>query len=278
VGRSYWGKMFAADYPISGLLWSILIFALCAAWITRPLMTITRTIAAAALAAGLFAGTACGGGTVANQSSSTRLEGAALDCGVSDNVGDGGKTITFDTKGDDDTDGDTRYQLDCVLDHLDVTDLVVARYGSTSALDGTIEAEWGDYNAFWTFHPSYGTQMTIYSDSSGPAPSPTQPPWFEPPTTTTTTTIPLPSAKGPADLATYLDEYWASNFGDQDFGDFWWDNRDYQEDMCDWWSEHPDDDLADEILDSGFEWAGRKFDYSDARRFLQKLGTECSTN
>lgn len=32
----------------------------------------------------------------------------------------------------------------------------------TRALDGTLNASWADYEAFWNYHPDSGMNLTVY--------------------------------------------------------------------------------------------------------------------
>lgn len=92
----------------------------------------------------------------------TAISDAAAECGVDDNVGDEGESISFDTEGEEDFSGDDISEVACVLSALDTPDRVIQRMDGTRALDGTVEDEWGDYEAFWTYHPSSGMRITIF--------------------------------------------------------------------------------------------------------------------
>lgn len=92
----------------------------------------------------------------------TEIEAAARRCGLSLSVGDNGTSITLDTQGEDEYSGDDWDDVICLLDGLDVPDRVVSRMDQTRALDGTLDASWGDYEAFWNYHPDHGMNLTIY--------------------------------------------------------------------------------------------------------------------
>lgn len=92
----------------------------------------------------------------------TEIEAAARRCGLSLSVGDNGTSISLDTQGEDEYSGDDWEDVICLLDDLEVPDRVVSRMDQTRALDGTLDASWGDYEAFWNYHPDHGMNLTIY--------------------------------------------------------------------------------------------------------------------
>lgn len=107
------------------------------------------------------------GGTIgtreaASTSNETEIERAAEQCGLSLDVGDNGSSITLDTKGEDDFTGHDWDEVLCVLNGLDVPDRVIARMNQTRALDGTLDASWGEYEAFWNYHPDHGVNLTVF--------------------------------------------------------------------------------------------------------------------
>ena len=86
------------------------------------------------------------------------LDDTANECGLDIND----TTITVDTKGTEDTNGDTIEQLACLLIATETPDWVISRIDQTRALDGTQEAEWDTYQAFWSYHPDHGLAFTLY--------------------------------------------------------------------------------------------------------------------
>ena len=90
------------------------------------------------------------------------IEEAAKKCNISSNVADQGKTITFDTKGDEDASGDSFESVACVLYALKIPDRVVNKLDSTRALDGTLEDSWDSFYASWNYHPDNGLHLTVY--------------------------------------------------------------------------------------------------------------------
>ena len=79
-------------------------------------------------------------------------------------IGDDGRTITFDTKGEDEASGHSIDDVACVLLGLDLPDSMVGRIEATRALDGMQTGEWDDYTATWTYHPTNGMTMIVTTD------------------------------------------------------------------------------------------------------------------
>ncbi len=98
----------------------------------------------------------------AQSNSKSAIQEAAEDCGVESNIGDNGSTITLDTEGDEDYSGDDLTEVACVLTALETPDRVISRIDQTRAIDGTLDASWGDYEAFWNYHPDSGMTLTLY--------------------------------------------------------------------------------------------------------------------
>jgi hypothetical protein len=92
------------------------------------------------------------------------LQAAALSCNTFGDpdvsVGDEGASLIIDTDGEESSGTDID-NLFCILDELDVSDSVMARMENTRALDGTQEAEWGEFFASWTYHPDDGLDVII---------------------------------------------------------------------------------------------------------------------
>ena len=97
-----------------------------------------------------------------SKNSGTPIERAAEGCGVEANVLDEGESISFDTEGSEDFSGDDLSDVTCVLAALEVPDRVVSMMDQTRALDGTLDASWDDYEAFWNYHPDSGMSLTVY--------------------------------------------------------------------------------------------------------------------
>lgn len=101
---------------------------------------------------------ACSGGQ-------TGIEAAVETCEVQGSpgfrIGDGGNTLSIDTKGEDDESGADIAEVACVLLSLEVSDAVISRLDSTRALDGRQEGSWEGYSATWGYHPDSGLDLVI---------------------------------------------------------------------------------------------------------------------
>lgn len=76
-------------------------------------------------------------------------------------IGDGGRTLTIDTTGEDGTRGtDIVYGL-CVLGELEVPDSVMSRIEQTTSLDGQQSGSWDGITATWSYHPDRGLDMVL---------------------------------------------------------------------------------------------------------------------
>jgi hypothetical protein len=54
--------------------------------------------------------------------------------------------------------------LGCLLEETGAPSAVEARMESTRGLDGTLEAEWDNWSAFWTYHPDAGFDATFTAE------------------------------------------------------------------------------------------------------------------
>lgn len=91
----------------------------------------------------------------------SRIEKAAADCFVNKHVADAGKSISFDTKGDEDDDGDPIESVGCVLGDLNTPDYVIEHIDATRALDGSQTDHWKGLEARWAYHPDNGLNITV---------------------------------------------------------------------------------------------------------------------
>lgn len=107
----------------------------------------------------------CGGAPAATPTPSaaeSRIVTAAKACpGARNAHGDGGKSMTLDTKGEDDRDGDTMAVVACYLRELETPDYVIQHIDSTRSLDGQQTEEWDGIKARWTYHPNRGLIITL---------------------------------------------------------------------------------------------------------------------
>ncbi len=99
------------------------------------------------------------------QSESARLiTGAVATCDVADSLGvnvmDEGASLQLSTTGKESS-GASYTEVICVLEELDVPDSVVARFGTTRALDGQQTADWNGFSASWGYHPDTGLDVVV---------------------------------------------------------------------------------------------------------------------
>lgn len=117
-----------------------------------------KRVIPAALAALTIVGLAgCGGGAMT-------IEKAAKACDSALVVDDDGRSITFDTKGEEDYGDDDSTPLgsvDCMFTNLKVPDAIVERIEHTRALDGVQSADWDKYHASWSYHPDSGMFLVV---------------------------------------------------------------------------------------------------------------------
>lgn len=76
-------------------------------------------------------------------------------------IGDKGHTLIIDRAWADSGAGASSTQVLCIFDEIELPDYVFSQIEGTRALDGRQEADFGDYSAFWTYHPDNGLNMTI---------------------------------------------------------------------------------------------------------------------
>lgn len=78
---------------------------------------------------------------------------------------DGGQTLQLDEVGKYylEEEGLTYDDMTCALKALRSPSYVMSRIDNTRALDGTQQASWSRYKAFWNYHPDDGATLTITS-------------------------------------------------------------------------------------------------------------------
>jgi hypothetical protein len=91
------------------------------------------------------------------------IRGAAKKCHLKGNLADGGRTISFDTAGDEDYGvGDDIEDVACVLLALRAPSFIVTEIDNTRALDGMQRDGWRKLKASWTYHPDNGLSIVIH--------------------------------------------------------------------------------------------------------------------
>ena len=98
---------------------------------------------------------------IASKSANGGMTEAADGCVSSELMSNDAVSIAFDTKGEEDADGDPIYLAFCVLKALSAPDYIFDSVMRTRALDGRIEESWGTFRASWTYNPNSGMNMTI---------------------------------------------------------------------------------------------------------------------
>jgi hypothetical protein len=89
------------------------------------------------------------------------LKTAWTDC-TTGTLADEDKTLVIDMEGQDYGSGTATFtDIECVLDQLGAPRSIVAKMGSTRALDGMQTANWSDYEATWTYHPDHGLDVIL---------------------------------------------------------------------------------------------------------------------
>ena len=79
-------------------------------------------------------------------------------------LADAGRTIIIPGVGQNeplDERSNALESMECILQEADATAAVQERIGTTRALDGMQEADFGQFSAFWTYHPDDGLNLTI---------------------------------------------------------------------------------------------------------------------
>lgn len=75
-------------------------------------------------------------------------------------VEDEGTSLIMTSRGDE-SPGASIFDIDCVLQALDVPSSVMNRFETTRALDGTQSGTWDEFEATWNYHPNSGSNITI---------------------------------------------------------------------------------------------------------------------
>lgn len=76
-------------------------------------------------------------------------------------LGDGGRTLFIDHRGEDELDDLSTEKVLCLLAQLDAPESVVDHMFQTRAIDGIQENGWDGISARWTYHPDTGLAITL---------------------------------------------------------------------------------------------------------------------
>lgn len=85
----------------------------------------------------------------------------ASSCGAKENLSSDGQSVSFDTEGEEDANGDTVFSAFCLLRATGAPDYIFDSIKETRALDGRLEETYGEYRASWNYHPNDGLNLTL---------------------------------------------------------------------------------------------------------------------
>ena len=123
------------------------------------------TLGISALAGNGSSGSSAAGSFAADSASNsgTALRDAVEACDVDEGfvVGDGGKSLTIDNKGDEDYSGASIQDIVCVLNDIDVPDYVVSNMSQITSMDGRQSDSWDSFTFQYSYHPDRGLDGVI---------------------------------------------------------------------------------------------------------------------
>lgn len=119
-------------------------------------------IVAALIVAALIVGGGVALVKAVNAKDKNPIKDAAESCGVTQYLGDRGASISLRAFGSLEWSADNNTGAQCLLKELEAPDRVITQMNQTRGVDGTLEASWGDFNAFWSYHPDNGFNLTVY--------------------------------------------------------------------------------------------------------------------
>lgn len=81
-------------------------------------------------------------------------------------IADGGRSITFDMKGEADSRGADVADIACVFAGLEMPSAVSSHIDQTTSMDGRQTETWGDVTVSWSYHPDRGLDgvLTLTDD------------------------------------------------------------------------------------------------------------------
>ena len=81
-------------------------------------------------------------------------------------LGDGGTTLTFDVKGDEELTGASYEDVVCIFGALKMPSNVSSHVDQTTSLDGRQEEKWAGITMAWTYHPDRGLDGVLTVDAT----------------------------------------------------------------------------------------------------------------
>ncbi len=104
----------------------------------------------------------------ATGSSATQFQSALDTClsagedGYDDvQIGEDGQTMYLDGSGEDDYSALEYSSEFCILNALDIPEIIITRMNATSSLMGVQTGDWDNFSASWTYHPNNGLDVSI---------------------------------------------------------------------------------------------------------------------
>lgn len=96
------------------------------------------------------------GATGSNQVLTKAIEECELEDTSGIRLEDGGKTITFDSKGEDDVIGAGYVDVYCLFEELEMPTSISSHIGQTTSMDGRQTETWNGIEVSWSYHPKRG--------------------------------------------------------------------------------------------------------------------------
>ncbi len=79
-------------------------------------------------------------------------------------LGDGGLSLTFDMKGEDESTGGAYLDIACVFLALDMPSAVTSHIDQTTSMDGRQTETWDGITVSWSYHPDRGLDGVLTVD------------------------------------------------------------------------------------------------------------------
>ncbi len=76
-------------------------------------------------------------------------------------IGEDGQSMYLNGSGEDDYSSLDYASEFCILNALDIPEIIVTRMNATSSLMGVQTGDWGNFSASWTYHPNNGLDVSI---------------------------------------------------------------------------------------------------------------------
>lgn len=99
--------------------------------------------------------------SVSSGSGNGGLDTIANSCIMQKNLSSDKQSIEVDTKGKDDSDGDSLASVFCLLRATVAPDFIFDSIKRTRALDGRLQETYGDYRVSWNYHPDSGLKLSL---------------------------------------------------------------------------------------------------------------------